>query len=297
MHAQQAMIEFSHAGKKYGRRGRVDALTDISLVIPGGGVCAVVGPNGAGKSTLLGLLLGFLRPTAGSVSISGESPRDYLNTHGIGYLPDRFSLPAGWPVGRGMQALLGLHGIPADEIEATIDRFELRPHVSKTIGGLSRGLLQRTGLAQAFAPGRPLIVLDEPAEGLDPIWRIRLRDMVAAQRDAGNTVVLASHDLSEVERIADTVVILDRGTVREVIAVRSTSDVTYRIRLEEQISALDAVFPGATAVEGGEYIVHVHDLTELNRRVAALIELGGRVTSLRPGGELLEERMRRTADS
>lgn len=297
MHAQQAMIEFSNAGKKYGRRRSVDALKDISLVVPRGGVCAVVGPNGAGKSTLLGLLLGFLRPTSGSVSVGGESPRDYLQSHGIGYLPDRFSLPAGWPVGRGIYALLGLHGVSTEDIEATIDRYELRPHLSKNIGSLSRGLLQRVGLTQAFAPGRPLIVLDEPAEGLDPIWRIRLRDMVAAQRDAGNTVVLASHDLSEVERVADTVVMLDRGTVREVVTVRASSDVVYRIGLEEPLPILDAVFPGATAVEGGEFIVLVHDVTDLNRRVAALMEMGGRVTSLRPGGGLLEERMRRAVDS
>jgi ABC-type multidrug transport system ATPase subunit len=297
MHAQQAMIEFSNAGKKYGSRRGVDALKDISLVIPAGGVCAVVGPNGAGKSTLLGLLLGFLRPTSGSVSIDGDAPRDYLHAHGIGYLPDRFSLPAGWPVGRAVHALLGLHGVAADDVEAAIDRYELRPHASKKIGDLSRGLLQRVGLAQAFTPGRPLIVLDEPAEGLDPIWRIRLRDMIAAQRDHGHTVVLASHDLAEVERIADMVVILDRGSIREVISVRSSEAMVYRVNLEQPVAAIDAIFPDAVAVEGGGYLIRVHDLNDLNRRVAALIEVGGRVTSLRPGGELLEERMRRTADS
>ena len=97
---------------------------------------------------------------------------------------------------------------------------------------LSRGFLQRIGLAHAFSAQRDLLVLDEPAEGLDPVWRLNLRDRIAEQKAAGRTVLLASHDMAEVERIADSVIVLEKGTVREVIelnAAPSSNATTYRI--------------------------------------------------------------------
>ena len=297
MHADHAMIEFSHTGKKYGRRPAVDALRDISLVIPQGVVCAVVGPNGAGKSTLLGVLLGFLRPSSGTVRIAGEAPQDYMRDAGVGYIPDRFSLPPGWPAGRALHALCGMHGLERTAIESVIDSWGLRAHTAQPAGSLSHGLLQRVGLAQAFGPDHDLVVLDEPAEGLDPVWRIRLRDTIADRRARGKTTILASHDLLEVERVADLVVILERGTLREVIHTGAVSGSAFRIQLEQPLAELPTIFPGAAPSADGGYVIHAAGVEDLNRRIAAVIELGGRITSLQRGAEPLEDRVRRSVDT
>ena len=184
------MIDIRNAGKIYGRRPGTVALRDVSLTIARGQVTAVIGPNGAGKSTLFGIVLGFLRPSSGDVSIDELHPQDYMHRHGVGYVSERFALPPGWPVRRAFAALGAMAGLAGDRIDDTLHSFGLHEHQHKTIGALSRGLLQRFGLAQAFAAERDLLVLDEPAEGLDPLWRIQLRDRITQQRDAGRTVLL-----------------------------------------------------------------------------------------------------------
>ena len=289
MHARRRMIDVSSVTKRFGHRPGVVALNAVSLTIPAGRICAVVGPNGAGKSTLFALIMGFLRASSGSVTIAGSHPRDYMREQGVGYLPDRFSLPAAWPVARAFHALA--EG-GTDEHLASFGLAEVR---DRRVGELSRGMLQRLGLAQALAPARELVILDEPAEGLDPVWRLRLRDRIAAERAAGRTVILASHDVAEVERIADTVVLLDRGEVRDVLELKQIADATsFRLVLEAGFDQVESTFPGAQSRGEAQYLVTVADTAELNRRLAVLIELGGRVTAVAPENEPLEERVRRT---
>jgi ABC-2 type transport system ATP-binding protein len=257
----------------------------------------VVGPNGAGKSTLFGVILGFLHATSGDVSIDDAHPRDYMRRHGVGYVADRFALPPGWPVRRAMAALAELGGLDAARTARTLRDFGLDPHADKNIGALSRGLLQRFGLAQAFAAGRDLLVLDEPAEGLDPIWRIRLRDRIARERADGRTILLASHDLAEVQRVADTVIVLDDGTVRETIQLTGDAapDVhcAYSLVLERPFDRIAEVFPNAQTTDVPHaYTVMAADVADLNRRLAALIEIGGRIVSVAPDAAMLERRVR-----
>src|SRR5690606_11890781 len=184
-------------------------LDDVTLSVPPGGVGGIVGPNGAGKTTLFGLILGFIHPTKGRVRVDRLEPRRYLRRHGAAYLPERFRLPPEWTVGDALLALAGLEGLKGasakERVAAAMERFGLEPHAKKPVGALSRGLNQRLGLAQALLADRRLVVLDEPTEGLDPLWRIRFRDAVAELRGAERTILVASHDLAEVERIADKV--------------------------------------------------------------------------------------------
>jgi len=305
--ADESMIETEGLTKEYDtwptRRGRrVTALRDVALTIPAGGVWAVAGPNGAGKSTLFGLLLGFLRPTSGRVLLDGLEPARYLRRSGAGYLPERFRLPGEWTVSAGLRGLARLEGLDAGAastaVAAQLERFGLVEHAGKRIGALSRGLLQRLGLAQALIGGRELIVLDEPTEGLDPLWRVRFRSLVEELRAEGRTVLVASHDLSEVERLASHVVVLEAGRVREILQVRRPSDGAqrYRIELTAPALALAEAFPGALEIgEEGEsaYLVTVEDPAELSGRLAALLSAGGLVTSIMPATEPLEERVRR----
>lgn len=292
------MIEFNQTTKRYGRPGAVTAALDgVTLSIPSGSVWAVVGPNGAGKSTLLSLLLGFIRPSSGSVTVGDELPRDYLRMHGAGYLPERFDLPAGWRVGDALRMFARLERAGDNAAEEVIELFGLATHLDRKTGELSRGLLQRTGLAQALLARRSLIVLDEPTEGLDPVWRVRLRDVIAGLRSSDRTIVIASHDLTELERIADQAIVLEDGSIRNVLDVRADAVVAaYRIALAEPFDAFADAFPGATLIDPNEYLVSVAGATELSQRLAGLIALGAVVAAVVPVRADLEERVRSALD-
>jgi ABC-type multidrug transport system ATPase subunit len=276
------------------KAGVVDALIDVSANISAGEVIAVVGPNGAGKSTLFSLLLGFLEPTAGDIAIQGEDPRSYVRKHGVGYLPERFRLPPEWPVRDALRALAGLERLDLKTADHAIEQFGLREHAAKTVAALSHGMLQRVGLAQAFMAERALLILDEPTEGLDAFWRVRFRDVITRQRARGATILIASHDLAELERLADRAIVLDAGRVREIISLRDRTDIrTYRIELAAAHSAFADVFPGARTAAPHSFVVEVSDVADLNRRLAALLAAGAAVVAVAPA-DGLEARVTRT---
>jgi ABC-2 type transport system ATP-binding protein len=290
------MIEIESLGKRYGtHRHPTHGLRDASLSM-GPGVWAVVGPNGAGKSTLLGLVLGFLRPSSGSVTIDGTTPRRYLRRRGASYLPERFRLPPEWPVRAALQTLARLDGMSAgeadDRADRAVERFGLAEHADRTVGTLSRGLNQRLGLAQAMLADRDLVVLDEPTEGLDPLWRIRFRDVVHELRTAGRTVLLASHELAEVERLADRAILLEGGRVKDVLEVQGPEGPTtsYRLDVDAPADALAIAFPDADPTMR-PLTVTVSGAAELSHRLAALLDAGGVVRAVVPQGGL-EERVR-----
>jgi ABC-2 type transport system ATP-binding protein len=291
------MIEIESLGKRYGtRRSPVHGLRDVTLSV-GPGVWGVVGPNGAGKSTLLGLVLGFLRPTSGSVSIDGMSPRRYLKRRGAAYLPERFRLPAEWPVREALRTLAALEGLAPRQARSRADtalaRLGLDEHADKRVGALSRGLNQRLGLAQALLGERDLVVLDEPTEGLDPLWRVRFRDLIAELRAAGRTVLLASHELAEIDRLADRAILLEGGRVEEVLDVPGPGGPATRYRLEVDASpdVLSVAFPDADP-ETRPIVVTVADAAELSHRLSALLDAGGVVRAVIPEAGL-EDRLRR----
>lgn len=291
------MIEIESLGKTFGtRRQPIHALRDVSLSI-GPGVWAVVGPNGAGKSTLFGLMLGFLRPSTGAVAIAGVSPRRYLRRHGAAYLPERFRLPPEWPVRAALRTLARLEGSTGPDADARADRalsrLGLDDLADRNVGQLSRGLTQRLGLAQTLLADRDLVLLDEPTEGLDPLWRVRFRDLVAELRASGRTVLLASHELAEVQRLADRAILLDDGRVREVMDVQGPDGPATRYRLDIDASPdiVAIAFPDADPA-ARPLTVTVADPAELSHRLAALLDAGGVVRAVVPEAGL-EERVRR----
>ncbi len=208
------MFAFELAGvsKRYGRRA---ALENVSLAVPTGSGLGLLGPNGAGKTTALRLLLGFTRPTAGSVRLRGRSPTDPASRAGVAYLPERLRLPGRMTV----RSLLALHGklaglVPPElgrEIDAALETTGLADRGGDRIGGLSKGLTQRVGFAQALLASPELILLDEPTSGLDPIGIRDARDWIQSLRERGSTVLVSSHVLSEVERTCDQAAILHEG--------------------------------------------------------------------------------------
>ena len=189
------------------RRRAVRAVDDFTAAIPTGEIFGIAGPNGAGKSTLINVLLGFLRPTGGRVTLDGLSPRAYVESRGVGYLSELVAIPPTWNVARTLQRYAVLANVPAherkDRVERVMAQLGLEEHRGKRVKQLSKGNLQRLGLAQALVSDSDLIILDEPTHGFDPIWTQRFRDIARELRRPGRTVVIASHNLDELERVAD----------------------------------------------------------------------------------------------
>jgi len=198
--------------KRYGRR---DALRGFDLSLAPGEALGLLGPNGAGKTSAIRLLLGFAKPTRGVVRLRGLSPFDPASRVGVGYLPERVQLPARMTIRSLLAhhaALIGLRGAEAArDVSGVLDQTGLTQRAGERIGSLSKGLMQRLGFAQAFLGGPDLILFDEPTSGLDPIGVRDARDWILAARARGCSVLVSSHQLSEVERTCDSVAIVNEG--------------------------------------------------------------------------------------
>lgn len=217
------------------RFGRIAAVEDLSMSVAPGEVFGFLGPNGAGKSTTIRLLLGLIRPTAGTVKIFGCPADDVRRAHRhIAYVPADVAL---WPrlTGTEILELLGSvgAGIDAAYRDELVDRFDLE--LDKPARTYSTGNRQKVALVGAFATRAPLLVLDEPTSGVDPLMEREFRGCVAEARERGQTVFLSSHQLAEVEAVCDRVAILRAGRLVEVDSItdlrrlhRTVVEVSYR---------------------------------------------------------------------
>jgi ABC-2 type transport system ATP-binding protein len=191
------------------RYGRTLALDRLSLEVPAGSVLGLLGPNGAGKTTLLRLVMGFLFPEGGRID------RGELSTSQIGYLPERAFYPPRLKVLDYLATVGQLTGLRGQALRQQVGRLvtelDLEAAAGKPLGRCSHGMLQRVGLAQALLSDPPLLLFDEPMIGLDPAGQRLMRDQIAALNQAGKTVVLSSHNLSEVARSCTHVVMLNHG--------------------------------------------------------------------------------------
>jgi ABC-type multidrug transport system ATPase subunit len=291
------LIAFEELAKTYRsplRRRSVSALSGVSLGVAAGEVLGLAGPNGAGKSTLLSILLGFLDPTAGRATIGGLPPRTWLRAHGAGYLPELVALPGRWRAADVLARAAVLSGVPAGErakrVASCIERLGLEEHAAKQVKQLSKGTLQRLGLAQAILADHALLILDEPTHGLDPLWTQRFRDLVREERRPGRAIVVASHNLDELERVADRVAILHRGRVERVaMPGAGTGEGWYRLRLAAPHPALAAAFPAAEVVgEAGTEVRVRGEPAALSAALRALLDQGAVLEAWYPERSRLE---------
>jgi len=283
-----------------GRRS-VAALREFSLELAPGEVVGIAGPNGAGKSTLISLVLGFLHPSSGTVRVGGQSPRQFVETHGVGYLSELFALPPRWGVTEALRrfAVLGrLGGSAAGRIEEVIELTGLGEHRRKLVKQLSKGTLQRLGLAQALLVPRQLVILDEPTHGLDPVWTQNFREIVLQSRSPDRAILIASHNLDELERVADRVAIIHQGQLQRVVRSgeggRDGAAITiYRLALAAPFAALTEVFPGAAEVPGRSLEYQIRgDLPSLNAGIVQLLTRGGQIASFAAEQSGLEREFR-----
>ncbi|RLQ84676.1 ABC transporter ATP-binding protein [Mycetocola zhadangensis] len=204
------MIDIQQLSKHY---GDVIAVDDISLYIPAGTITGFLGPNGAGKSTLLRLVCGLTRPTTGSALIGGL-PYSAIGNPGrtVGVSLDASALHSG-RTGRESLALAALlMGVGTDRVDTVLETVGLsRGESRRRVGSYSLGMRQRLGLAHAVLGDPRVLILDEPANGLDPHGIHWLRSFLRSYADGGGTVLLSSHLLAEVDALADYLAILGRG--------------------------------------------------------------------------------------
>jgi ABC-type multidrug transport system ATPase subunit len=274
----------------------VRAVDDVSLEISAGEVLGIAGPNGAGKSTIISLLLGFLHPTAGTIEIGGMAPRAFVERFGVAYVPELMALPAHWTAEGALRRLAVLAGVPGEKVTAEVDRvieaLAIGEHRKKRLKALSKGNLQRVGLAQALLVDTSVVIFDEPTHGLDPVWTQKFREIVAALKRADRTIIIASHNLDELERLTDRVAIMDRGRVQRVVTVNGapvTARMAYRVRVLGSGDALAAQFPGSVLGPGGDLEVPPVDVPLLNAGLAAGINAGELITAVIPRESALEQ--------
>lgn len=206
------MIRIEHLVKRYGRLRAVD---NLSLEVEAGECLGLVGPNGAGKSTTLKSVVGLVRPTSGRVLVAGHDvarePRAARTA--LGYLPQGVQFPAGFSVLETATLYARVRGLRDGWMSAftALERAGLGTASERDVGALSGGMRQRLGLAVAFLGDPRVLVLDEPTVSLDPEASMGIRDLLAAQRGAGRTILISSHLLAELETLVDRVAFVHAG--------------------------------------------------------------------------------------
>lgn len=296
------VIEFKNVGKIYKSLlgNSVKAVEEFSLMVVDGETLGIAGPNGAGKTTLIAMMLGYLRPTTGTVEINGLPARQYVERNGIGYLSELIAINPKWRTDTALVRYATLAGLSYSEIPSrvnyVIDLLGLAEHRDKKVKALSKGNLQRLGLAQALLRDEQILVLDEPTHGLDPVWTQRFRDIVEELRRSDRTILIASHNLDELQRLANRVAIIDRGRLQRLVSTgyehAAPAATRFRVTLASGYDLIRTVFPGAEDSGRGEYDVTVQSIQELNAALADLIARGALVASVVPQRSVLEQQFR-----
>ena len=211
-------IRVESVSKRYGRGAKaVDALRGASLAVRDGEIFGLLGRNGAGKTTLVKILLDIVRPSAGGASLLGRPVRDPGARHEVGYLPEDHRFAEYQTAESALDFYAMLSGVPRSlrrrRVPELLAMVGLGKDARRKIRGFSKGMKQRLGLAQALLHEPRVLLLDEPTDGVDPVGRAEIRDVLLQLKNEKRTVFLNSHLLSEVERLCDRVAILERGQV------------------------------------------------------------------------------------
>ncbi|WP_244219772.1 ABC transporter ATP-binding protein [Corallococcus interemptor] len=268
----------------------------MDLHVPAGSAFGLIGPNGAGKTTFIKSVLGIVRPTAGTVRVLGGSPEDPAIRARIGYLPERLHLPGTWKSPAFLATVARLKGLKVDAgaHARLLERVGLSDAVDRRIGGYSKGMRQRLGLAAALLGEPALLVLDEPTDGIDPMGRLEVRRILQEEVQKGVTLFLNSHLLAETERVCDRVAILADGRVlREGrLEELAKAGARWRVRFapgaDAQALTAEGFVPAGGGREDGVYTVEAADVAVLNAALDRARSRGALLTELKREGADLE---------
>jgi Cu-processing system ATP-binding protein len=229
------MIEIDNLHKRF---GKVQVLEGISLEIKGGGIFAVLGPNGSGKTTLIKSILGMVIPQSGTININ-EKPVEgrWKYRENINYLPQIARFPENLKVVELIDMIKNLRGQKANDQEL-IDLFGLAPFMDKKLGNLSGGTKQKVNLVLTFMFDCPILILDEPTTGLDPVSLIHLKEIIQKEKLAGKTILITTHIMDFVETMADEIVFLLEGNIYFKGSVKELKKKSTQNDLEHAIATI-----------------------------------------------------------
>lgn len=299
------MIRTENLCKRY---NRVDAVRDLNLDVRAGTVFGFVGENGAGKTTTMSILATLTQPTSGRAFVAGEevTTDPVLVRRSIGYMPDVFGVYDELSVSEYLEFYGTIYGVSAPVIAQRttelLGMVRLTDKADAYVSALSRGMQQRLGVARCLMHDPPVLILDEPASGLDPRSRIEMREIVKGLRERGKTILISSHILPELADMCDEIGIIQRG---ELVACAAVEVVTARVSGQRQL-AFDLLHSGrrmADSLRGQagvtdvvtsteicvellysgneeEQVALIHDLTVAGYPVKSVREVGGSLEEL-----------------
>lgn len=276
--------------------GRKEAVSDVTITVSTGAIHGLLGPNGAGKTTTLKMLLGLVRPTGGRFEILGTPATAAGARARLGFLPEQPYFPPQLKAAEALMLYGRLTGLPKEsiieQIPLLMQTVGLEGKEAQPLSRFSRGMLQRLGLAQALIGDPQVLVLDEPASGLDPVGQRDVRNLMLELRGRGTSILLSSHQLSEVEAVCDEVTILNRGTVAAVghidALLNVAGQVSVRARGGEELPASVGHFVTETALSGGVWVVSVAQ-SDIRKVVDAFDDAGWTLDSVSPKRDSLED--------
>jgi ABC-2 type transport system ATP-binding protein len=257
------------------RFGPVVAVDDLSFEVDQGTVLGFLGPNGAGKTTTLRTLLGLVTPTAGSARIDGKPYRELADPiRHVGAVLEASSFHPGRSARNHLRVVATAAGLPLDRADAVLDQVGLTGAGRRRVGGFSLGMRQRLGLATALLGDPQVLILDEPANGLDPEGVHWLRAFLRQLADQGRTVLVSSHVLAEVAQTVDQVVIIARGrlvTQSTLAALTARTDQLVRVRTPraEALRSLLAAQGIHADLDGADQLLAVNTTSEVVGKAAA----------------------------
>lgn len=275
----EALIRVEALGKVFRQgftRKRVEAVKSVSFEVARGDIFGFLGPNGAGKTTTIKMLTGLIFPTSGKASVFGEAIPSARAMQRVGFLPENpYVYPYLTPnefvelCGR----LSGLSGKAlVSRTKSVLELVGIAYAADRPVRRLSKGMLQRTGLAAALVADPELLILDEPMSGLDPVGRKEVRDIIMSERANGRTIFFSSHILSDVESMCDHVTILRKGSV--VVSGRLSE------LLKSQVKRTNLVIGGASEKFEENARDAGHQVSRMNDRLSLEVEGDERVTEL-----------------
>ncbi len=285
---------------------RVEALRPLDLEVTRGEIFGLLGPNGAGKTTLVKLLLGVVRPTGGEGRLFGRDIREPEARRAVGFLPESHRFPPYLTARQTLDYYARVAGVGAAErarrAPELLARVRLGERADTKVRTFSKGMMQRLGLAQALMNAPGLLFLDEPTDGVDPVGRREIRDLLLEISGEGTTIFLNSHLLSEVEQVCTRVAILKDGALARIGSVEAltTQDRVYELRCTALPATLHAHLQAvlrdasetASRADGAplaRYRLAVQDRAHLNATLDALRAAGVEIESVQPLRQSLED--------
>jgi ABC-2 type transport system ATP-binding protein len=291
-----ATVEVREVSKWFGQKV---AVSDVTCSF-GPGLSGLLGPNGAGKTTLLRMICGLLNPSDGSVSVLGVDPRrDHRVYRRVALVPEEDAVYGHLTARAFVSYAADLSGVSRKGVDKAIRVVDLADAADRAIAGFSKGMRQRAKVAAALVTEPEILILDEPLNGTDPVQRAHLIETFRRLAADGRTIIVSSHVLAEVERMADRVIAIVDGRLAAaggVHAIRQAmADIPYRIRIDvddpRTIAANLITSASVTSVTMAGSTLHVEtsDLPDLGRRVPQVAkDLGVRLTTFEPEDESLE---------